>query len=285
MILAPLRGVTTKTFRIAFADVIVKSGFTEAITPFIPANPGCNPVREKELQRSAGEKTAVTPQFIGKDPAALRECLMRIKDMGFVRADLNCGCPYPMIRRRNRGSGLLRTPDVLFKMIETGCEVMGAKNFSIKTRLGINGNSEFTELMPVINSFPLRFITVHARNAAQMYDGTCDTAAFEQISSMSKVPLVYNGDIPFPGRFEMKGAADLMIGRSFVRHLSSLDDIGSLLNGYIELSREELYGDGAVLGRMKELLAYWKDLPRWKRLWNIIKMTRSVEELKSVIRA
>jgi tRNA-dihydrouridine synthase len=285
MILAPLRGVTIKTFRIAFADIIAQSGFTEAITPFIPANPGCNPTREKELLNSTEEKVIVTPQFIGKDPNALRECLLRIKDIGFTKADLNCGCPYPMIRRRNRGSGLLRTPDVLFKMIEAGCETMGDKNFSIKTRLGIDGNSEFIRLLPTINSFPLRFITVHARNAAQMYDGACDLEAFNEILSLAKMPVVYNGDVPFPVETKISGAESMMIGRSFIRYLSSLDNIDVLINKYIELSRRELYGDKAVLGRMKELFAYWKDLPRWRRLWHVIKITRSIDELKSVIKS
>jgi hypothetical protein len=77
----------------------------------------------------------------------------------------------------------------------------------------------------------------------------------------------------------------MMIGRSFIRHLSSLDNIDMLLDTYIELSRRELYGDKAVLGRMKELFAYWKDLPRWRRLWHVIKITRSIDELKSVIKS
>ena len=34
------------------------------------------------------------------------------------------------------------------------------------------------------------------------------------------------------------------------------------------------------LARLKELLAYWKDLPDWRRRWQIAKMARSLDELK-----
>ena len=52
MILAPLRGVTVRCFREVFAEVIRETGFTEAITPFIPANSGYDPMRDRELRVS-----------------------------------------------------------------------------------------------------------------------------------------------------------------------------------------------------------------------------------------
>ena len=52
MILAPLRGVTIRCFREVFADVIREAGFTEAITPFIAANPGYDPLKDREIGKS-----------------------------------------------------------------------------------------------------------------------------------------------------------------------------------------------------------------------------------------
>jgi hypothetical protein len=74
-----------------------------------------------------------------------------------------------------------------------------------------------------------------------------------------------------------------MIGRSFVRWLGTREDSGELLSRYIAASQAELCGDRPVLGRMKELIAYWKELPRWRRRWDIIKLCRSVDELKSCL--
>ena len=310
MILAPLRGVTIRCFRETFAEEIRAAGFTEAITPFITANVGYDPLKDRELSGrptrfcTSGEDTAsplcgcvksgeavssplhlkVTPQFIGKDPEALRSCLGKIKDAGYDTADLNCGCPFPMVRNKGRGSGILRTPDVLRRMLEVGCEVMGAGKFSMKARLGVDRNDELLKLMPMINEFPLRFLTVHARTARQMYEGICDAEGLEEVLRVAKVSMVVNGDVEFPLSEKRSGDRfPVMIGRAFVRWLGTREDSGELLGRYIAASQVELCGDRPVLGRMKELIAYWKDLPRWNRRWNVIKLCRTVDELKSCL--
>lgn len=272
MILAPLRGVTIRAFREAFALPIKEAGFTEAFTPFIPAIPGLDPLKDRELAQGASSDLKVTPQFIGKDPMSLRECLKKIKDAGYDTADLNCGCPFPMVRNKGRGSGILRTPDVLRKMMEVGCGEMGDEKFSIKTRLGVERTDELEKLIPLINEFPLRFLTVHSRTAKQMYEGECHHEALNRIKAICRVPLLENGDLDYRH-------GEGMVGRSFIRALGERHDIEELLKKYIEISEAELYGDRPVLGRLKELLAYFKDSPTWSRRWQVIKLCRSVEEL------
>ena len=287
MILAPLRGVTIRSFRETFADEIRTVGFTEAITPFISAISGFDPLKDRELLTPLSTSTSflhLTPQFIGKDPSALRSCLEKIKAAGYDTADLNCGCPFPMVRNKGRGSGILRTPDVLRRMLEVGCEVMGDGKFSIKARLGVDRSDELLKLMPMINEFPLRFLTVHARTARQMYTGICDAEGLEEVWKVAKVPIVYNGDVEFPLSEKRRGRRfPVMIGRSFVRWLGIREDSDELLGRYIAASQAELCGDRPVLGRMKELIAYWKELPRWKRRWNVIKLCRTVDELRSCL--
>ena len=291
MILAPLRGVTIRCFRETFAEEIRAAGFTEAVTPFIAAMRGYDPLKDRELRdeglatEDGRRELRVTPQFIGKDPVALRDCLLRVKAAGYDTADLNCGCPFPMVRNKGRGSGILRTPDVLRQMLEVGCETMGPGKFSVKTRLGVDRTDELLKLMPLINEFPLRFLTVHARTARQMYEGGCDVEKLREVERVAKVPVVENGDVEFPVLLKRKGFhfPTVMIGRSFVRWLGAREDSRELVERYIAASRAELCGDRPVLGRMKELLSYWKGLPQWKRRWNVIKLCRSVDELRSVI--
>lgn len=272
-ILAPLRGVTVRCFRETFAGPLAESGFEESVTPFITATAGFDPLRDRELSGGAGGGgMRVTPQFIGKDPAALRFCLERARDAGFLTADLNCGCPFPMVRNKGRGSGILRTPDVLRRMLDVGCEVMGPGCFSVKTRLGVESPDELLRIMPVFNGYPLRFLTVHARTARQMYDGECDTAALEAVEREAEMPVVRNGDIPLGG--------DGMIGRSFIRALGERDDAGELLDRYVEASSAELGGERPVLGRIKELMSYWSGMPRWRRRWQVAKKSRTLAELR-----
>ena len=278
LILAPLRGVTIRCFRETFAPELASAGFVEAVTPFIAAMPGVDPLKDRELAGcdAAHSPLKVTPQFIGKDPAALRDCLVRVKAEGYDTADLNCGCPFPMVRNKGRGSGLLRTPDVLRLMLEVGCEVMGPGKFSVKARLGVDRPDELLALMPLVNLFPLRFLTVHARTARQMYEGPCDEAMRARVEQAARVPVVRNGDLGLD-------AGDGMVGRSFIRALGARADARDLLLRYVAMSAAELAGDRPVLGRIKELVSYWKELPAWRRTWDLLKLCRSLDELRQVV--
>ncbi|MBE6383102.1 MAG: tRNA-dihydrouridine synthase family protein [Lentisphaerae bacterium] len=290
LILAPLRGVTIRAFRTVFADQIAEAGFDEVITPFIAAAHGLNPLKDREIagcRPSDGPAGSMrtTPQLIGKDPVALREALLKLRDAGFETADLNCGCPFPMVRNKGRGSGLLRTPDVLARMIEAGCETMGEGRFSVKARLGVERTDELLKLMPVINGFPLRFLAVHARTAKQMYEGACDWESYGRVVEAAKMQVVPNGDLPCPvAEKGGEASAPRMVGRPFIRSLGQREDVGELLSRYIEYSMDELKSQRAVLGRVKELVAYWRETPRWRRRWDVVKIARSLDELALALR-
>lgn len=281
IVLAPLRGVTIGAFRRAFAPAILEAGFSAAFAPFIPANPGMKPSNHlfADLEFSP---VPLVPQLISRHPEAMRELIKGLKDRGFFRVDLNAGCPFPMIAKRGRGSGLFSTPDVLDRLLEAGCEELGDGNFSLKVRLGRKEPHELLALMPTINRYPLAVLTIHARTAAQMYEGECNKKAFKEAADASRNPVMYNGDVPFPPPEERP--RPLMIGRSFIRSLGMRADIAGLLHAYIDVSRAELCGERPVIGRMKELLSYWKDLPQWRRRWPIIKICRSLEELEMAVR-
>lgn len=285
-ILAPLRGVTIRTFRRVFAEALREGHFTEVFTPFISANAGVDPLRDRELRGTSPQEGGwrLTPQFIGKDPVALLNALRRVRDAGYATADLNCGCPYPMVRNKGRGSGLLRRGDELERLVAVGCEVMGPGRFSIKARLGVERHDELLELMPRLNRYPLRFLTVHARTARQMYEGVCDEAALRRLEEVAKMPLVRNGDVAFPVEASER-ETPVMIGRAFIRYLATRDDARERLLEYVALSAEELSGDVSVLGRIKELLTYWRTEKSWCRLWPLLKLARTRAELESLIRS
>ena len=282
--LAPLRGVTIRAFREAFAGPIREAGFVGAFAPFIPANPGIRVNDRMLVDLGDGVDGRLVPQVITKHPDAMRELLRAFRARGFDRADLNAGCPFPMIVRRGRGSGLLRTPDVLEALLAAGCEEMGPGKFSLKVRLGVESPDDLRALLPRINRYPLAALTVHARTAKQMYAGEVDRARFAEILAASANPVIYNGDVELDRLGDVPdGVAGVMVGRAFVRALGARADAGDLLRAYIARSRAELCGDVPVLGRMKELLTYWCAVPRWKRLWPVVKLCRTVDELLSLI--
>ena len=296
-VLAPLRGVTIRCFRETYAAEIAAAGFDEAVTPFISAMPGVDPLKDRELRldrsgkpcRDAGIR--LVPQFIGKDPAALSHCLAVVRDAGWRFADLNCGCPFPMVRNKGRGSGLMKNPETLEKMLKAGCETMGEGRFSVKTRLGVDSPGELLALMDMFNSYPLRYIAVHARTARQMYGGECDLDAFRRVLDKAEIPVVYNGEAPIPSAvegnpgFDSPFFAGVMCGRAFIRSLGLKNGSAAKLEKYAEASLDELRHPVYVLGRLKELVAYWKELPRWRTLWPAMKISRTLDEFLSVAAA
>jgi tRNA-dihydrouridine synthase len=189
-----------------------------------------------------------------------------------------------MVRNKGRGSGLLRTPDVLRKLLEVGCTIMGEGRFSLKTRLGVDRADELLHLMPLLNEFPLRHMAIHARTARQMYEGECDVAAFRNILAASRLPIVYNGDARLSDASAYGNVHDIMVGRGFVRSLGEGIGAKERLERYIAASVEELCGERPVLGRIKELVSYWKDIPAWHRRWQVVKLARSLAELEIAIR-
>ena len=287
--LAPLRGVTIRAFREVFAEAIRDAGFVGAFAPFIPANPGirvCDRLLAdlKPFPRDVQPTLPLVPQVITKHPDAMRTLLRAFRERGFDRADLNAGCPFPMIVRRGRGSGLLRTPDLLEALLAAGCEEMGPGKFSLKVRLGVESPDDLRTLLPRINRYPLAALTVHARTARQMYEGEVDRARFAEILAESANPVIYNGDAELDRLGDLPdGVSGVMVGRAFVRALGARADADALLRAYVARSREELCGDVPVLGRMKELVSYWCAVPRWRRLWSVVKLCRTVDELLSLV--
>lgn len=285
LVLAPLRGVTIRAFRAAFKDQIAAAGFDFFVAPFIPANPGLK-MRDAYLKEVLPFEEHLVPQVITRDPASMTTLLRALKDKGYTACDLNAGCPFPMIVKRGRGSGLFKTPDVLERLVETGVNEMGPGNFSVKTRLGLDSPDELEKLLAIYNRYPLAFLTVHARTARQMYSGTCDYARLAAIARESKNPLVWNGDLQVDAARWPNGCTNAMAGRSFVRSLGARYDSRELLKRYIAISAAELAGcgDAPVLGRVKELVSYWKEAsPWWARRWNSVKICRTLAELTSLV--
>ena len=190
---APLQGYTDSVYREAHAQVF--GGVEAYYTPFVRLER--EGFRNKELRDIAPEgnlSAPVVPQLIASSPEEFRRIATLFRELGYRRADINMGCPFPMQARLHRGAGILPYPDEAKKMLETICEFPDIR-FSIKLRLGWDSADEAQALLPFLNELPLTHLTLHPRIGKQQYKGAPDEDAFSRFYDLCTHPLFYNGDI------------------------------------------------------------------------------------------
>ena len=299
--LAPLRGVTVRTFRNLHALWFTPPDC--AVAPFIPTFAGekIKPLLLKDVDPELGQSVPVVPQVIGKDPGQLRTLLRAFKTMGYDSADLNAGCPYPFIVKKGRGAGLMRDEAAFARMLEVGCEEL-PQGFSVKVRLGIDQPELLAARMAVINGFPLREVTIHARTARQMYAGAVDLEAFAAAMSACCRPVVYNGDLRTRADLLLLKSRFPQITRWMVGRAAAVDPfvfarlsedappprdaarLKGFLDDYLAACEAELYGPASVLGRMKELWSYLHQaLVGGERIWKSVRVCRALHEYRRVV--
>ena len=193
--LAPMRGFTDATFRNMYWRHF-GGAFDVAVTPFVTAIEGKRVKRThlKDIWPENNSAAPLIPQVLSKDADHFVILAKAMVDMGYRHINWNLGCPYSMIAKKGRGSGLLPYPEQIDAILEKVCASVPCR-LSVKTRLGRFSGDEIFKLMPIFNSYPLSELIVHARTGVQMYEGTPDLERFAQVSVLSDHPVVYNGDI------------------------------------------------------------------------------------------
>lgn len=215
--LAPLRGFTTFTFRNVYWKLF--GGIDDAVAPFISTTAGLH-IRRNHIRDVLPENNdgpPVTPQLIGKSPSEFIRLARYLFDVGYETVNWNLGCPFPMIAKKGRGSGMLPHPERIDAFLDEVIPAIPGK-LSIKTRLGRFSAEEMAHLMPVFNRYPLTELIVHPRIGIQRYDGTPDLETFAWVLNESVHPVVYNGDIVRLSDFQrlsarFPGVSRWMIGR------------------------------------------------------------------------
>lgn len=300
LVLAPLRGVTGRAFRGAFARHF--RGLDLAVAPFVTTVRGerIKPGHLADLLPLPEPALAVIPQVLGKHPVEFMTLLRTLRDLGFERVDLNAGCPWPQVVRKGRGAGLLADAGALQRMLDAGCEIL-PQGLSIKVRLGLTAPELLPARLPLLNAYPLREVVIHPRTARQMYEGSVDLATFGACLAACRHPVGYNGDIRTPAdlarlRQAYPQVRSWMIGRGVVANpflpeqcrapdtRVELARLRAFLHDFTEVSRAELHGPTSLLGRLKEFWSYLStSFVGSDRLWQTIRISRTIDEYQMVV--
>ena len=191
--LAPLQGYTEAAYRNAHAAVF--GGVDVYHTPFVRIDRG--EFRHKDVRDILPENNRIPhliPQLIASEMDKTERIIALFIEQGYREMDINLGCPFPMLAKRQCGSGMLPHPDkveTLLKQIEQYPDV----SFSVKMRLGWEKPDECLTLLPLLNAAPLTEIIVHPRLGIQQYKGEVNMEGFTAFYEACRHPVIYNGDI------------------------------------------------------------------------------------------
>jgi tRNA-dihydrouridine synthase B len=192
--MGPMRGFTDHIYRNTFSEHF--GGYDLAVAPFIVDVAGgkIGTKHVKGLMPEDNTGMPVVPQILSKSADRFIALANYLFDLGYETVNWNLGCPFPMVVKKKRGSGLLPHIDLITAFLD---KVMAAikGRLSIKTRLGLKVKDDIFKLIPVLNRYPLDEIIIHPRIGIQRYAGEVDLSAFEACLTEIDHPVVYNGDI------------------------------------------------------------------------------------------
>ncbi len=272
--LAPLQGLTDWIFRESFSQHI--GPFDKTFTPFIRVQGGefYRPSQCNDLLPAHNVFQKPVPQFLGNTVESFKRFEELCEAHGYVEANINMGCPYPMVTGKGMGAGLLAHPTEVAKLLE-GIFAETKLKISIKTRLGHENATEFEPLIPIFNAFPLEELIIHPRIAKQQYKGEADLLAFAEYASRINHPVCYNGDILTVADIEKVHALApqidrFMIGRGILQNpfllykirkqeLTQTERVKMLRNFHISIiehCKQKYSGDLHILKRFEELWEY-----------------------------
>ena len=198
---SPLQGFTDFRFRNAFHHYF--GGIDTFYAPYIRLNGKLDIKKsyQRDLLPENNSVSELIPQVMTNDPDEFLFVTKYIQELGYTELNWNLGCPYPMVTKRGMGSGLICNPEKIAAVLD---RVYSETNVtvSMKMRLGYENSDEILNAFPVLNTYPLKNIAIHARIGKQLYKGGVDLDAFQRCIAATKHKLYYNGDITSVSSFK-----------------------------------------------------------------------------------
>lgn len=220
LILAPMQGLTELLFRRTFSRCF-PGAFDLSISPFLSLTHGNLKDAGKKVEDVLPElnkgSMPVIPQLLGHEIDGFIDLSNRLYDLGYDEVNWNMGCPMRRVAGKHRGAGILPYPDEVREFLDAVVPAM-KPTLSVKVRLGYRSSDEIDKIIPILNDYPLKSVTVHPRIGKQMYSGTPDLGRFAEILPAIKHTVIYNGDINSVYdykkiRHRFPSVKDVMIGR------------------------------------------------------------------------
>lgn len=269
--LAPLEGITGYAYRQAVHECF--GGFDKYFIPFIRAkqNLRFSSRETKDILPENNKGMYAVPQILTRNGEDFVHTAEQIREYGYKEINLNLGCPSRTVVSKGCGAGFLDDPVALDRFLDyifRECHM----EISIKTRIGMEDSSEFSDLLRIYNRYPVKELIIHPRLQKEFYKGVPHLDVFEAALSETELSVCYNGDIfsredaehikkRFPnvdcimtGRGVLSNPAlakEIRTGQKLTK--KELKDFHDRLYASY---RQNMSGDRNVLFKMKEIWAY-----------------------------
>ncbi|AEA44377.1 tRNA dihydrouridine synthase [Fluviicola taffensis] len=301
--LAPLQTYTDYHFRNAHQQVY--SNVDKFYAPYLKLNNDGtiknNPKIDILVKNNPFQK--IVPQLMACNKDDFFVMADYIESLGYTEVNWNMGCPYPMVTNKNLGAGILNKPDEILRLLDSILPKTKL-GIGIKMRMGLESTQEIIEFLPALNNYPLTEIIIHARNAKQLYNGTCDHERFLECISLTDHSLTYNGDIQSKEDFEFlqkkfSGINNWMIGRGAMINPCIFDEIKTGIFDSSEVYRNKLLKFSGLLTEsllecnpdrgyaLSKMKSYWEYLSEGlsdgKQLYRKLKKAKLIEDFNEFI--
>ena len=239
VVLAPMAGITNAAFR----RLCREQGAGLFVSEMVTARALIE--RREETFRLIKPGVGETPrsiQLYAVDPVVLGKAVDLLGSENLAdHIDLNFGCPVPKVTRRGGGAALPYKRRLFSAIVESA--VSAASKYGIpvtvKMRVGIDSDHQtFLESAKSAADLGVTWVALHARTAAQLYEGRSDwnkiTELVEHLA-LTGVPVLGNGDI-WSGKdatsmMEQTGCAGVVVGRGCLGRPWLFADLVSAING------------------------------------------------------
>jgi nifR3 family TIM-barrel protein len=195
VVLAPMAGVTNPPFR----TLCRRYGAGLYVSEMITARALVEGNRKTLLMASFGpDETTRSLQLYGVDPYHVGEAVKLLVGEGRVdHIDMNFGCPVRKVTSKGGGSAIPLKPRLLRSIVAAAVRNAGPVPVTLKFRVGIDERYEtFLDSGRIGEEEGCAAVGLHARTAAQLYDGQARWEAIARLKrAVTRIPVLGNGDV------------------------------------------------------------------------------------------
>lgn len=195
VVLAPMAGITNAPFRRLCRSFGAGLYVSEMITARALVERNEKTLRLAEFDPDESPRSL---QIYGVDPHYVGEAVRLLVDEDRIdHLDMNFGCPVRKVTRRGGGAAIPAKPLLLEQIVRAAVRAAGPTPVTIKFRMGIDDDwLTFLEAGRIAEAEGCRAVALHARTAAQLYDGEADWRAIGELKqAVTSIPVFGNGDI------------------------------------------------------------------------------------------